>query len=106
MTPTASATVYATVCNTAGPAGAEVVQLYVGYPDAANEPPKQLKGFQKVSLASNGGCGGVGFPIEAKDLWTWDVTLGWQLIPGTYQVYVGSTSRDIRLTGTLTVSAQ
>ena len=106
VTPTASATVYATVCNTAGPAGAEVVQLYVGYPDAANEPPKQLKGFQKVGLASNGGCGGVGFPIEAKDLWTWDVTLGWQLIPGTYQVYVGSTSRDIRLTGTLAVSAQ
>jgi len=106
VTPTASATVYATVCNTAGPAGAEVVQLYVGYPDAANEPPKQLKGFQKVGLASDGGCGGVGFPIEAKDLWTWDVTLGWQLIPGTYQIYVGSTSRDIRLTGTLTVSAQ
>jgi hypothetical protein len=66
VTPAAAATVYATVCNTAGPAGKEVAQLYIGYPAAANEPPKSLKGFQKVALGA-GDCGGVGFPIAAKD---------------------------------------
>lgn len=105
MSPSAGATVYATVCNTAGPAGKEVAQLYIGYPAAANAPPKQLKGFQKVALGA-GDCGGVGFPIAAKDLWTWDVVAQqWALIPGTYSVWVGSSSRDIRLTGQLTVTA-
>ncbi len=105
LTPAAGVTVYATVCNTAGPAGAEVAQLYVGYPAAANEPPKLLKGFEKLALGP-GDCSGVGFPLEAKDLWVWDVTSqAWQLIPGTYNLYVGASSRDIRLTGTLSVTA-
>merc|ERR1719473_1511603 len=30
--------------------GAEVPQLYLGFPASAQEPPKQLKGFQKVTL--------------------------------------------------------
>lgn len=105
VTPSAGATVYATVCNTAGPAGKEVAQLYIGYPAAANAPPKQLKGFQKVGLGA-GDCGGVGFPITAKDLWVWDVVQQeWTLIAGTYTVWVGSSSRDIRLTGQLSVTA-
>ena len=39
------------VTNTGSRAGAEVVQLYVGQPASAGEPPKQLKGFRKVTLA-------------------------------------------------------
>ena len=108
VSPAAGATVYATVCNTAGPAGAEVAQLYVGYPKtglAADEPPRQLKGFQKLRLAA-GGCGGVGFPIAAQDLQIWDVVAqAWTLVPGTYPVFVAASSRDIRLTGSLTVTA-
>jgi len=102
---TATAIVFAQVCNTAGPAGAEVAQLYIGYPDAAGEPPKQLKGFQKVSIAASA-CAGVGFPLAAADLQIWNVaSQQWMLVPGTYSVLVGSTSADIRLTGSLTVSA-
>ena len=98
------ATVYATVCNTGGPAGAEVAQLYVGFPAAAGEPPKQLKGFQKLSLAA-GACGGVGFPLTAADLSVWDVAAqAWTLTPGRYTLSVGSSSRDVRLTGSLTVA--
>ena len=105
VSPSATANVYATVCNAAGPAGAEVAQLYVGYPAAANEPPKQLKGFQKLALGA-GICGGVGFPLAAADLQIWDVnSQAWVLVPGTYTVSVGSSSRDIRLTGSLTVTS-
>lgn len=106
VSPTAAAVVYAQVCNSAaGPAGAEVAQLYLGYPAAANMPPKVLKGFQKVAVGA-GACVGVGFPLAASDLQLWDVVAqAWQLVPGAYTVLVGSTSADIRLTGTLTVSA-
>ena len=105
MSPSSGATVYVQVCNTAGPAGAEVAQLYIGYPAAANEPPKQLKGFQKLFLGP-AGCGGAGFPLSAADLQVWDVDAQkWALLPGTYTVSVGSSSRDIRLTGSLVVTA-
>jgi beta-glucosidase len=82
-----------------------VAQLYIGYPAAANEPPKLLKGFQKVQLVdSAGSCAGVAFPLSAQDLSVWDSSsMAWRLVPGTYQVMVGSTSADIRLRGTLSV---
>jgi beta-glucosidase len=106
VSPSASVQLYATVCNTAGPAGKEVAQLYVGYPAAANEPPKLLKGFEKISLGP-GACGGVGFEVAAKDLWVWDVvSQTWQLTPGTYTLNVGSSSRDIRQTGSFTVQSK
>ena len=38
------------VANTGSRAGAEVPQLYVGMPASTGEPPKQLKGYEKVSL--------------------------------------------------------
>ena len=43
-------TVTADITNTGRRAGADVVQLYLGEPAAATEPPQQLKGFQKVQL--------------------------------------------------------
>ena len=39
------------VRNTGRRAGAEVVQLYVGFPPKTGEPPRQLKAFGKVRLA-------------------------------------------------------
>ncbi len=43
-------TVSAKVTNTGHVAGSDVAQLYLGDPAAAGEPPRQLKGFQKVTL--------------------------------------------------------
>ena len=96
------ATVTATVTNNGTVAGAEVAQLYIGFPSSAPaSPPKQLRGFDKLSLAAGAG-GTVTFPIRAKDLSYWDsATAAWVLPTGTFNVYVGSSSRDIRLTGTL-----
>ena len=43
-------TVKVKVTNSGKVAGAEIVQLYIGCPAAAEEPPKQLRGFDKVQL--------------------------------------------------------
>jgi beta-glucosidase len=84
-------------------AGAEVAQLYLGFPAAANEPPKWLKGFQKV-LLSPGQTQHVAFDLDWEDLANWDaVARGWIVMPGTFQVLVGASSRDIRLAGSFTV---
>ena len=41
-----------TLENTGKVAGAEVAQLYLGFPASAGEPPRQLKGFSKVSAVA------------------------------------------------------
>jgi beta-glucosidase len=43
--------VTAKITNSGGVGGAEVPQLYVGYPSSApGLPPKQLRGFNKLKL--------------------------------------------------------
>ena len=91
--------------NTGTLAGAEVPQLYLGFPAAAGEPPKLLKGFQKITL-SPGGTQHVTFNLNWEDLANWDTTArGWIVTPGVFQVEVGASSRDIRLTGSFTVNS-
>ena len=89
--------------NIGSRAGAEVPQLYLGFPPAAGEPPKLLKGFQRISL-SPGQTRHVTFNLNWEDLANWDATArGWVVTPGLFQVLVGASSRDIRLTGAFTV---
>ncbi len=91
--------------NAGGRAGAEVAELYLGFPTAASEPPKALKGFQKIPL-SPGQTQHVTFNLTWEDLANWDATArGWIVTPGTFQVMVGASSRDIRLTGNLTANS-
>ena len=40
------------ITNSGAVAGAEVPQLYLGFPESADSPAKQLKGFEKVQLAA------------------------------------------------------
>eukprot|EP01113_Clastostelium_recurvatum_P032224 TRINITY_DN4106_c0_g1_i15.p1 TRINITY_DN4106_c0_g1~~TRINITY_DN4106_c0_g1_i15.p1 ORF type:complete len:1078 (-),score=104.98 TRINITY_DN4106_c0_g1_i15:16-3249(-) len=82
-------------------AGAEVAQLYIGYPEVVGEPKRVLRGFDKIMLAP-GASGTVEFTLTALDLAYWDVPMHvWNLYPGQYMVWVGASSRDIRLTGFL-----
>jgi beta-glucosidase len=91
--------------NTGTLAGAEVPQLYLGFPAAAGEPPKLLKGFQKITL-SPGQTQHVTFNLNWEDLANWDVpSRGWLVTPGVFQVLVGASSRDIRLTGSFMVNS-
>jgi beta-glucosidase len=84
--------VSARVTNTGPVAGSEVAQLYLGDPAAAGEPPRQLKGFQKVTLRPRESAT-VHFTLSGRDLSYWDdAANGWVVAGGRYQVYVGDSS--------------
>jgi beta-glucosidase len=99
-------TVSARITNTGKVAGADVAQLYLGDPAVAGEPPRQLKGFDKVFLAP-GQSATVHFTLTGHDLSYWDDTAGGWVVPdGTFQVYVGGSSAlaNLPLQGTFSVT--
>jgi beta-glucosidase len=100
-----TSTVRATVTNTGSRAGTEVVQLYVGDPASTGEPVHQLKNFQRVTL-NPGQAQTLTFTVSAHDLAYWN-TAGnaWTTPAGTYQILIGDSSRNLPLTGSLTVAS-
>ena len=90
-------TVTVPVTNTGSVAGKEVVQLYVGDDKATVlRPVKELKAFQKIAVAP-GETATATLTITADDLRFWDEQQHqWRLEPGTFTLYVGSSSTDIR----------
>jgi beta-glucosidase len=85
------------VANAAGRAGSEVVQLYLSSPDAPEpEPPRELRAFAKLALGA-GERRVVRFRLDERALAHWDAAGGgWRVAPGSYQVAVGRSSRDLR----------
>jgi beta-glucosidase len=91
------------VTNAGDRAGKDVVQLYVGDPAAAvARPPRELKAFAKVALEPRESTT-VTFRLGPRDLSYWSG--GWALEPGEFTLAVGASSRDLRLTTTVTVDA-
>lgn len=89
-----SLTVSIPVSNTGGRAGKEVVQLYVGDDKCSVvRPLKELKHFAKIALEA-GETQTVSFTLTPEDFQFYDG--GWKTEPGTFTIYVGSSSRDIR----------
>jgi beta-glucosidase len=92
-----SMTISFTVRNDGAVAGAEVPQVYLGINDV-NEPPKRLVGWSKVNLSA-GESQRVSVLVSRREQSIWSVDgNGWKFIPGS-RVYVGASSRDIRLLG-------
>ncbi|KAL9109649.1 MAG: hypothetical protein Q9227_005686 [Pyrenula ochraceoflavens] len=95
------ATAAITVTNTGTVDGATVAQLYVGFPQdssPAGTPPQVLRGFGKVMLAA-GASQTVTMPVTRKDLSFWDVVAqDWKIPSGAFDMRVGSSSRDIAQT--------
>ena len=96
--------------NTGAAAGAEVAQVYLGLPASLNEPPRRLVGWQKTSLAP-GATQTVTIEVDQSDsshpMSYWDEAKGsWQVAPGVYTVYLGTSSNiaDLKTIGTITVS--
>ena len=88
------ANVTASITNFRSLAGANVPQLYVTFPDAADEPVRELGGFQKIYLEAGETCE-VTFGLRRKDLGIWDVgAQNWMVESGTYTFYLVASSRD------------
>jgi beta-glucosidase len=98
------ATVTATVTNTGTVAGADVAQLYVGDPAASQDPPKQLRGFQRVTL-NPGASTTVSFPVTIHSLAAWSAAdNAWEAQAGSYGIYVGDSSANLPLTGSASLA--
>ncbi|RXZ68443.1 glycoside hydrolase family 3 C-terminal domain-containing protein [Agromyces albus] len=96
-----------TVSNTGDRAGAESPQVYVGElpTDVVETAPKQLAGFAKVSL-DPGESTSVTIELDRESLSYWDsYTDGWITPKGDVEVFVGASSQDIRLDGTVEVKS-
>jgi len=93
-------TINATVENTGSRAGAEVVQLYVrDLHSSLSRPDKELKGFRKIML-NPGEKKIVTFELEKDALSFYDPEKrAWVAEPGEFEFLLGSSSRDIKLTG-------
>jgi len=94
------------VTNTGDRHGSEVVQLYVRDPQASvARPVRELKAFVKVEL-DPGESAAVDFVLTPRDLSYWStVHNDWVLEGGEFELAVGASSRDLRLTTTLDVAA-
>ena len=91
------ATAQVTITNTGHATGAEVAQLYLTDPAAAGEPPFQLKGFQKITLAA-GQSQRLTFRITRQDMSYYQTSSSrWVATPGWYRISIGSNERDLPL---------
>lgn len=87
------------VTNVGSREGKEIVQMYIGDDKCSvDRPAKELKGFDKVSLAP-GETKTVEFVIRGKDLQFFDeATHKWKSEPGKFKAYIGASETDIRST--------
>ncbi len=85
------------VTNTGRRPGAEVVELYVGFPRSpVDRPLKLLRGFEKLMLQP-GETRTVRFDVPVGRLGYWDTTAhAWAINPA-YDIYVGGSSRTTDL---------
>jgi beta-glucosidase len=92
-----------TLRNAGARKGAEVAQAYIGPPASApvEFAPKSLAGFARIELAP-GQSRQVSIHIDGRALSYWSAaTHNWAMAKGTREIYLGSSSRDIRLRGTI-----
>jgi len=93
------------ITNTGRRAGADVVQLYVGFPASTGEPPKQLKGFQKVPLAP-GETRHLTFSLDPRAFAHWDAAAnGWVVSAGEYQIEIGDASDNLPVSAVVKLGA-
>lgn len=83
------------VINTSRRSGSTVAQAYLSFPRSTGEPPRQLKGYEKVELAP-GRSAVVSFRLDRADLAHFDDGAHREVVAGgRYTLAVGSSSRDL-----------
>lgn len=87
------------VCNTGDRHGEEITQLYIhAQTDGMFRPEQELKGFAKISL-NPGEEKEVTISLNDRSFAVWSIAeKGWVIEPGAYELRIGTSSRDIRLT--------
>lgn len=100
-------TVSVDVTNTGSMAAKEIVQFYVRpVSPVKNRPVRELKGFDKIALAP-GETGTVTVTLDSRAFAYWEDTIhDWYVEGGEYAVEAAASSRDIRLTETVTVESR
>jgi beta-glucosidase len=79
--------------------GDEVVQLYIHEKiTPVIVPVSQLRGFKRITLVP-GETQKVQFELTPEDLQLLNQNMEWEVVPGTFEVMVGSSSIDIKLKG-------
>ena len=93
-------TIKVTVKNIGKKEGKETVELYLRAPNVEIEKPAQeLKGFTKTRLLKSGESQELSFKLEARSLCSfWTNISSWVAEKGDYEVRIGASSKDIRLT--------
>jgi len=87
-----------TITNTGKYDGEEIVQLYIRDLVASiSRPVKELKDFQKISLKA-GESKTLTFIIDKEKLSYYNNDLQWIAEPGEFELMIGASSKDIRLT--------
>ncbi|KAG0175260.1 hypothetical protein DFQ28_002120 [Apophysomyces sp. BC1034] len=86
------------VINVGDRDGAEVVQAYLSFPESVHEPPKVLRGFEKVYLKA-GEQAQAHFSLGKTELSYWETKKkAWVVPEGQFMLHIGASSRDIRMT--------
>ena len=89
--------------NTGQRDGDEVVQVYIRNPSDADGPIKTLRAFKRVHLKA-GASQTVTIPLPREAFELWDAgSNAMRVRPGTYEVYVGTSSADKDLKKTTAV---
>jgi len=95
-----------TVKNTGQVAGKEIVQVYVRDIESTQfRPHKELKGFGKISLEPGEEIE-VGFELDRRAFAYYNTDLrDWHIESGEFEILVGASSRDIRLSEIVNVES-
>lgn len=72
---------------------------YIEFPAGEKQPPRQMRGFDKLKQLKSGETRTAAFPIRRKDIMVWDTVLQmWRLPKGdSVTFHAGASSRKLPL---------
>ncbi|KAL7414315.1 fibronectin type III-like domain-containing protein [Mrakia frigida] len=89
------------VTNTGSVNGCDVPLMFVTFPGAAGEPPRVLRGFERINL-DPGATTRVSLPLSIYSLSIWDVvSQRWVKPDGEFKIIVGKSAEDTQLEAAL-----